>query len=1124
MTMRKNVRIERRFLRSVRIDSDLGDSRAINGFVCPESYTNVLLTMFQHIADTRQGAFTWTGPYGSGKSSLIVMLGALLGGNKNVHTQAVRIFGRKIASKATQTLPSKTRGWRIIPVIGRQDNPVSVIGEAIHAAKLVERRPRGGWTEPRLVGMLTSLAEEKPRSYGGIILFIDEMGKLLESASRNRADIYILQQLAEVASRSNKRFIIIGALHQAFEEYANRVSYEIRDEWAKIQGRFIDLPIHVTGEEQIDLVSRAITSNHKELPSPTAKLVARLAAYKHSSDVARLAAKVEACWPLNPVVAHLIGPLSRRRFGQNQRSIFGFLNSSEPHGFQDFLNHATDDERYGPERLWDYLRVNLEPSILASPDGHRWALAADAVDRCESRGGDELHVKLLKSIAVIDFIKDNSRLVANHDLLQTCMPEVSSAKLGKMLGQLKKWSFIIFRKHIDAYAVYAGSDFDIDAALQSAMESLGDIDTSTFQLMTVLQPILAKRHYHETGTMRWFEMKLMPVRSLADMPMNLQPENGAIGQFILAIPTEHENMKDVQAICSKVARRHGIWDVIIGVSEDCWGVMHRLREMLAMEKVQNNNPALEGDAVARREVLSRLSTLQSLVEADLMSAVDNAQWYCNTRNPKVYRHSDLNMLASKLASKQFDKCPILHNELLNRHRPSSSAIAAQNVLLRSMIENEGEPNLGIEGFPAEKGLLVSILKSTGMYEKRCEKWRFGLPNKDSSNLTPMWKAAEDLCAGSGKPVGATEIYELWSQQPFGLKRGVMLVLLVAFILSQKNKIAIYREGMFRPIFDDVDIDYLTKDPASIQLRWMNLSDTARLMLSSMADVVRDVDKANDLVNLEPMDVARNLVSIYETLPGWTKRTTRLSTNAIRVRETLKKGRDANQLLFDDMPKIVGKDFTIRARKDVSVVVKYVHDGIKELTEAYMFMLVRLQDRLLSELQVPNMSEQSLKEMRERADNIRQVAGDFHLDAFVGRVAQINGIEDIEGIASLVINKPLRDWVDLDIDRAAIEMTDMAQRFLRTEIYARVKGRKDKRQAMAVVVGINGSTIPLLAEFEIADTDRAEVSVLIQRVINSLESANKGRREIILAALAELGAYYMQPSSGGRKLRSGAISK
>ena len=220
---------------------------------------------------------------------------------------------------------------------------------------------------------------------------------------------------------------------------------------------------------------------------------------------------LEACWPLHPVVACLLGPISRRRFGQNQRSIFGFLNSSEPHGFQDFLNHAGDGELYGPDRLWDYLRANLEPSILASPDGHRWALAAEALERCEAVGDDGLHIRLLKTIAVIDLFKERSGLVANTELLRTCFPYTPAKALENALSQLDTWSFTIFKKFLDARAIFAGSDFDIDAAVRAALDEIDEIDFKELKTLAGLQPILAKRHYHETGALRWFDVNIVPV-------------------------------------------------------------------------------------------------------------------------------------------------------------------------------------------------------------------------------------------------------------------------------------------------------------------------------------------------------------------------------------------------------------------------------------------------------------------------------------------------------------------------------------------------------------------------------------------------------------------------------------
>ena len=311
----------------------------------------------------------------------------------------------------------------------------------------------------------------------------------------------------------------------------------------------------------------------------------------------------------------------------------------------------------------------------------------------------------------------------------------------------------------------------------------------------------------------------------------------------------------------------------------------------------------------------------------------------------------------------------------------------------------------------------------------------------------------------------------------------MPILVASFILSQRDKLAIYREGVFKARFDDVDVDYLAKDASSIQLRWMDLTDIARRLLSDMAAIVRDLDGANQLVHLEPIDVARGLVAIYEQLPQWAKRTMRLSANAMRIRDMFKRARDPNKFLFDDIPETLGEDRALINEKALHNVVKNVRDGLDELVHALSFaMLHRLRDIMLAELQVPNASPQSLAELRGRAENVRQVAGDFKLEAFIGRLSQFNNSDAcFEDIASLAASKPPRNWIDPNLDQTTVELADMAQKFLRAETYARVKGRPDKRHAMAVVVGMDGRPTPVHGEFAITDLERVEVDSLITKV-------------------------------------------
>jgi len=1108
MSLIEQVYIAPRFQRAIRIDVDLGQPESLDGFMCPQSSVDVLSAMAKHVADTKQGAFTWTGPYGSGKSSLAVALSALLGTDKTLRALAVSSIREPAASDIRTTFGAAKKGWQTIAAVGRRDDACRVIGEALVSAGLVSGRRKKPWDGRSIVETLVEAAAEKSR--GGVILFIDEMGKLLEGASQGEGDVYLFQQLAEAASRSDGRLIVVGVLHQAFEEYANRLSRDFRDEWSKVQGRFVDLVVNAAGEEQIDLISRAISSeappkSHVALADRVAKEVQS----RKSGVSGFLDAALADCWPLHPIVAALLGPISRRRFGQNQRSIFGFLNSAEPHGFQDFLRRAKDRDLYTPDRLWDYLQLNLEPSILASPDGHRWSIAVEAIERCEAIGGDKSHICLLKVISLVDLFKDRSGLVASEELLSAAFPRLSKTDLRSMFKQLSDWSLVAYRKFLGGYAVYAGSDFDIETATERALGDIDGVDFEQLRTLASLQPVMAKRHYHETGALRWFDVEIAPLSDAMQTATEFEPGPSTIGLFLLAIPTLGESEGAAKELCKRAARLSGKHDIIVGLSSRSWSINNISRELLALEHVRNAHTELQGDAVARREINARIVSLQAQLEQELQRAFDGAQWFQKQHSPKQLMHDELNGLASDLADKRYPLCPVLNNELLNRIKPSTNAVAGQNALLRRMVENEGQERLGIAGYPAEGGLFESILSDSGLYAKAKDGWRFvqPQPKSDKARLHPLWEATSAyLLERENRPVSLAEVYDLWRSAPFGIKDGMMPVLAVSFILSNRNDVALYRQGVFQARFTDLDVDYLAKDARDIQLRWMNLSDVARRLLSGLATIVRDLDDTNSLQNLEPIDVGRGLISIYTGLPHWTQRTMRLSANAIRIRDLFKRARDPNQFIFNDLPQLAGSGRDLESEDGFQRIIGRVRDALEEMVRAYPQMLERLADTTLTELQVPNSSSQALADLRARAENVRDLGGDFDLNAFVNRLSEYQGtIGDIEGLAGFAVSKPSKDWIDSDLDKASVRLAEFAQRFNKSEAFARVKGRPDKRHAMAVVVGVGGRPAPVVEEFDVSDAELENVQKVVTELRKVLNKQQSARRSVILAALAELSA-------------------
>ena len=190
--------------------------------------------------------------------------------------------------------------------------------------------------------------------------------------------------------------------------------------------------------------------------------------------------------------------------------------------------------------------------------------------------------------------KEQSGLLANTHLLGACFPTVPTTDLENTLAQLDKGSFTVFRKYLKARAFFAGSDFDIESAIRGALDNIEEIDFNELKQLAGFHSILAKRHYHETGAMRWFEVNIVPLDELIEFAEETAPSNGAIGHFLLGISTKDENKEHAESLCRKAAQGSGSWDIIVGVSQQSWAVMPLARELIALESVDNDHPELAG--------------------------------------------------------------------------------------------------------------------------------------------------------------------------------------------------------------------------------------------------------------------------------------------------------------------------------------------------------------------------------------------------------------------------------------------------------------------------------------------------------------------------------------------------
>ena len=116
------------------------------------------------------------------------------------------------------------------------------------------------------------------------------------------------------------------------------------------------------------------------------------------------------------------------------------------------------------------------------------------------------------------------------------------------LESLQSKSIAIFRKHLGSYALWEGSDIDIEARLEEARRQVDrDQPMAAFLMQTLPpQPMIARRHYFQKGTLRYFDVCYADRGTLEQ---ELARDLGqADGRIVFCLPMNAEERKAMGAL------------------------------------------------------------------------------------------------------------------------------------------------------------------------------------------------------------------------------------------------------------------------------------------------------------------------------------------------------------------------------------------------------------------------------------------------------------------------------------------------------------------------------------------------------------------------------------------------
>lgn len=1068
-------RVRERFLRSTHLERDFEDSSALSGYVVTPQTRGYLLRLSSGLKDTSgQRAWRITGDFGTGKSSFALFTAHLFGGRRAELPKRLRDTVRfsDFQNHQPRLLPVLITGSReplAIAILrslhrslsetckrGRVPSVLERIAAELHSTSV-------RISEDRVVSLLTEASAyvSSANKGTGILLILDELGKFLEFASINpdRDDVFLLQRLAEAASRSGKTPIfVLGILHQGFSAYSNQLSQSAQKEWEKVASRFEELIFDQPLEQTTILVADALNVRANKLPTSIERTarsdmrsLLKLGWYgpAYTKDILDNAARI---YPLHPSVLPVLVKLFSR-FGQNERSLFSFLISNEPYGLQEFAARSINTgDFYRIHNLYDYARAAFGHRLGVQSYRSHWNQISSLVDSFPASETHELEV--LKTVGLLNML-DATNLVASEDIIHiACVgnAEKRQGSVKEILNKLQKTDRVLYhRGSAGGYCLWPHTSVNLEKAYEDASRSLGNVSQAVaphLQRYLETRPIVARRHYIETGNLRHFEVVFSPVRELsAHTRLDYAQADGRI--IVALCETESERIEALEFAGSEALSCEP--SILLAIPKPL-GVLGKLfEELQRWEWISRHVPELNSDTFASEEVNRQIEASRELLGQRVHSFIglkefngkSGLQWFRQNEALNISGGRQLLSYLSHVFDGVYHSAPIVSNELINRRSLSSAAAAARMRLMEGVFGAATKPYLGVDPSkkPPEMSMYLSLFKEGNIHLQGEEGFRIVVPpaRSDTCKLRPTLKyLLEFLKSQPDKRVKLSEVFSAMRSPPYGVRDGLAPLLLAIFASVHEQSIAFYDKGVFMRQMSSLDLMRLVKVPEDFEIQFCQLSGVRSDLFDRLIQVlgIRSFDRnRTDL-----LDVVRPLCVFAAELPAYTRKTGKLTERTAMVRRSLLTAREPARLLFEDLPKACGYSpflsTTRVAHGQVEHFAEALRESMAELKAAYPELQARMKNAIVESFDLDG--GQLFPHIREilaqRARPLLIGAIEPRIKAFCHRLTDLQLPEDswMESLGSLICCMPPNKWADLDEGKFYDELNSLSARFRRLE--------------------------------------------------------------------------------------------
>lgn len=959
---------------------------------------NATQVVSQIVNDFKKGirSFNVVGTYGTGKSSFLLAFEQSIKGTK-------RYFEPNFLVKPN---------CDFIKIVGSY---ASIVEQFADAFEVQTNKHQQENVLSEIFNLYHSIGKENKV----LFILIDEFGKFLEYASKHNPEkeLFFVQQLAEFCNNPKHNIVLITTVHQSLESYAYSLSKTQQQEWTKVKGRFREITFNEPVEQLLFLASEYVAENFETKTSKSEiekclKLTTETKAFNFNKDFLKeIASKL---YPLDILSANIL-TLSLQRYGQNERSLFSFLESSDHTGLSKF--NKQENPFYNLSNVYDYLNFNFYSFLTSkyNPDFSAWSSIRSSIEEVERAFDTNIndYIKTVKTIGLLNiFSASGSILDLNFfiDYLKLACG-VSDAK--EVIKNLEAKNIIRYRSHSKRFILFEGTDLDIQSALIEAGNKISEVVDITTLLNKHIQfnPVFAKQYSFSIGTPRYFQFRI------TEYPITSEIPEGEIDGFINLVFNSKLKEADIQ---NKSKQQEEA--IVYCFFQNSAEIKNLLFEIEKIQQVKIESEK-EKDNVAVRELdnikEAQIRLLNHYITDNIYSGSKDVKWFFNGTEKKITDKKDFNKLLSQVCRIVYDATPLFKNELVNKHKISSSIHTAKKNYFKALSNNWDKENLGFEDskFPPEKTIYLSLLKENDISPIR-ENTTDVIYVDRTSTFYKLWSASEDFLESAKlEELKISELSELLSKRPFKLKQGLIDFWVPTFLFLKRDDFAIFNDESYIPNLSEENLELIAKYPEKYSIKTFDI-EGVKLDIFNSYRTFLNIATEQRFDNNSFIETIKPFIIFYKQLPDYSKKTKRLSPSAIKIREAISRSKDPEETFFESFPNALGISL-MALQQDKSKLQNFtinLQGAVKELRIAYDQLVKRFEDFICNEFVGQKLEfEEYKKYLQKRFSKLKKHMLLSNQKTFVQRLD--SPLEDrkawLNSIVQAVTGKTLETYSDED---------------------------------------------------------------------------------------------------------------